>query len=411
MLSLTSSLVFSQTGVIRGKVTDKQSQIPIEGANIILIGIENFGTITDVEGNFKLTNVPVGRQNIEVSFIGYESTFISEIEVTTGKDNILTISMSESYGTLDEVVLVSSNAPNKAKPINNMAAVSARQFSSEEANRYAGGRSDVARLASNFAGVATADDSRNDIVVRGNSPSGLLWRIEGIPVPSPNHFATLGTTGSPVSALNPNILSNSDFITSAFPAEYGNALGGVFDLGFRKGNTEEYEYTVGVAAFPGVEAMAEGPMLKKNGGSFVAAARYGIINVLGLAGTTASPNYNDLSFNLDFGKSKMGNFTLFGIAGNSDIDFIGKDIEDEDDLFAAKDEDAYAKSQFSAFGLKHKININDKSYLKTTVGSSSSKNTYKEFRYYNFETPEETRLQFTDVDNTESRLTFSTLFN
>lgn len=410
ILCLSTGFAFSQTGVIRGKVTDKESEKPIVGANITVIGVENIATTTDEEGNFKLQDVPLGRQNVEVSMIGYESSFVSEIDVTSGKDNILSITMSEKYNTLEQVV-VTGSAQNKAKAINKMAAVSARQFSSEEASRYAGGRSDVARLASNFAGVATADDSRNDIVVRGNSPSGLLWRLEGIPVPSPNHFATLGTTGSPVSALNPNLLSNSDFITSAFPAEYGNALGGVFDLGFRKGNTEDYEYTVGVAAFPGVEAMAEGPMFKKNGGSFVAAARYGIIRMLGLAGTTASPNYSDLSFNLDFGKSKLGNFTLFGIAGTSDIDFIGKDIDDVEDLFAAKDEDAYARSQFSAFGLKHTLNISDKSYLKTTIGASSSKNTYEAFRYYNFQTPQELRLQFTDVDNTESRFTFSTLFN
>jgi hypothetical protein len=410
MICITTSIAFSQTGVIRGKVIDKQSEKPIPGANIELIGAEKIAEITDEEGNFKLSNVPLGRQNVQVSLVGYETAFVSEIDVTTGKEVILSISMTEKFNTLEEVV-ITGNSQSKAKALNKMAAVSARQFSSEEANRYAGGRSDVARLASNFAGVATADDSRNDIVVRGNSPAGLLWRIEGIPVPSPNHFATLGTTGSPVSALNPQMLANSDFITSAFPAEYGNALGGVFDLGFRKGNTEDYEYSVGMAAFPGVEAMAEGPMFKKNGGSFVASARYGIVGALGLAGTAAVPNYNDLSFNLDFGKSKLGNFTLFGIMGNSDIDFIGKDIEGDDDLFAAKDEDAYATSAFSAFGLKHTLDIGSKSYLKTTIGASSANSTYEAFRYFDFQTPQQNRLKFTETDNTESRFTFSTLFN
>ncbi|WP_395051894.1 carboxypeptidase-like regulatory domain-containing protein [Flavobacterium sp.] len=410
ILCFSSSIAFSQTGIIRGKVIDKQSEKPIVGANIELIGTEGIAEISDADGNFKLSNVPLGRQNIQVSFLGYESAFVSEIDVTTGKENSVSISMTEKFNSLDEVV-VTGGGQNKAKAINKMAAVSVRQFSAEEANRYAGGRSDVARLASNFAGVATADDSRNDIVVRGNSPAGLLWRVEGIPVPSPNHFATLGTTGSPVSALNPNMLANSDFITSAFPAEYGNAIGGVFDLGFRKGNTEDYEYTVGLAAFPGAEFMAEGPMLKKNGGSFVAAARYGVVGTLGLAGTAAAPNYNDISFNLDFGNSKFGNFTLFGILGNSDIDFIGKDIEGDDDLFAAKDEDAYATSAFSAFGLKHTIDIGDKSYLKTTLGASSAQSTYEAFRYFDFQTPAENRLKFTETDNTESRFTFSTLFN
>ncbi len=408
ILCFTTSIAFSQTGVIRGKVTDKQSEKPIVGANVQLAGTET-AQITDDEGNFKLSEVPLGRQAVIISYIGYEDATISEIEVTTGKDNILSVAISEKFNTLSEVT-ITSNGASKTKAINKMAAVSVRQFSAEEANRYAGGRSDVARLASNFAGVATADDSRNDIVVRGNSPAGLLWRLEGIPVPSPNHFATLGTTGSPVSALNPQMLSNSDFITSAFPAEYGNALGGVFDLGFRKGNTEEYEYSVGVAAFPGAEFMAEGPLFRKNGGSFVVAARYGIVAATGLAGTAAAPNYNDLSFNLDLGKTKLGNFSLFGILGNSDIDFIGKDI-DETDLFAAKDEDAFAKSNFTAFGLKHTIDIGEKSYLKTTIGSSSAKSTFEVDRFFNFGTSTVNKQRFTNVDNTESRVTFSTLFN
>ena len=406
---LTTSFAFSQTGVIRGKIVDKQSEKPIVGANVQLAGSET-AKITDENGNFKLTEIPLGRQTVIISYVGYDEATISDIEVTTGKDIILSVQISEKFSTLDEVIITSSGA-SKTKAINKMTAVSVRQFSAEEANRYAGGRSDVARLASNFAGVATSDDSRNDIVVRGNSPSGLLWRLEGIPIPSPNHFSTLGTTGSPVSALNPQMLSNSDFITSAFPAEYGNALGGVFDLGFRKGNTEEYEYSVGVAAFPGAEFMAEGPLLRKNGGSFVVAARYGIIGATGLSGgTTAVPNYNDLSFNVDFGKSKLGNFSIFGILGNSDIDFIGKDI-DETDLFAAKDEDAFAKSNFSAFGLRHNINIGEKSYLKTTIGGSTAQSTYEEDRYFNLGTPTENKQRFTSVADTESRITFSTLFN
>ena len=151
ILCFTTSIAFSQTGVIRGKVIDKQSEKPIEGANVALTGSEGIAEVTDAEGNFKLSNVPLGRQNIQVSFIGYEDAFVSEIDVTTGKDNILSISMSEKFNTLNEVV-ITSGGQNKAKAINKMAAVSVRQFSSEEANRYAGGRSDVARLASNFAG-------------------------------------------------------------------------------------------------------------------------------------------------------------------------------------------------------------------------------------------------------------------
>ena len=407
--SFISYFSFAQTGIIRGKVYDKQSESPLIGANIELLEKSGKGTTTIDDGTFVLKDVSLGRQSVRISYTGYESVVLSELEVTTGKDVILNIGLTESYNTLQEVV-ISSNTRSKAKALNTMAAVSARQFTTEEVNRYAGGRSDVARLASNFAGVSTADDSRNDIVIRGNSPSGLLWRIEGVPVSSPNHFSTLGTTGSPVSALNPNVLANSDFITSAFPAEYGNAIGGVFDLGFRKGNKDEYEFMAGLAAFPGAEFVAEGPLLRKNGGSFLVAARYGIAGSLGLAGTAAQPNYNDVSFNLDFGKTKFGNFSLFGISGQSDIEFLGKDI-DKDDLFAEEDTDSKVTSNFYSFGLKHVLDIGSQSYLKTIVSTSSSAETYEEDRYFDFQTPSQNILRYTDTDNTESRVTFSTLFN
>lgn len=406
-LSLLGLNSYAQTGVVRGKIIDKQSEKPIIGAVISLVGENNNQSVSDEEGNFKLTDIPLGRQSLTVNFAGYENTMVSDLEITTGKDNLLLITMTENFHSLDEVVV--SSSPNKAKPINKMAFVSAKQFTTEEVSRFAGGRSDVARLVSNFAGVSTGDDSRNDIVVRGNSPSGMLWRIEGIPVPSPNHFSTLGTTGGPVSALNPNLLANSDFLTSAFPAEYGNAIAGVFDLGFRKGNPDEYEYMISAGAYPGLEFMAEGPLGKK-GGSFVAAARYGFVGVTGLAGTDAQPNYSDISFNVDFGKKKIGNFSIFGIYGTSDIDFLGSKI-DEEDPFAAQDEDAYVTSGFASFGLKHNLEIGSNSYLKTIVGFSNSKNTYQNYRYYDYATPEEKRLPFTDTDNNENRITFSTVFN
>lgn len=407
VLSLLGLISYAQTGVVRGKIIDKQSEKPIAGAIISLAGDESIQTESDSEGSFRLINIPLGRQSINISFTGYENTSVSDLDVTTGKDNLLTVSLIEKFNTLDEIVVTSGT--NKAKPLNKMALVSTKQFTTEEVTRFAGGRSDVARLVSNFAGVSTGDDSRNDIVVRGNSPSGMLWRIEGMPVPSPNHFSTLGTTGGPVSALNPNLLANSDFLTSAFPAEYGNAIAGVFDLGFRKGNPDEYEYMISAGAYPGLEFMAEGPLGKK-GGSFVAAARYGFVGITGLAGTDAQPNYSDISFNVDFGKSKLGNFSVFGIYGVSDIDFLGDKI-DKEDPFAAQDEDSYVTSGFASFGLKHNLEIGSKSYLKTIVGYSNANNSYKNFRYYNYGTPTENRLPFSDIKNDENRFTFSTLFN
>ncbi|MEO0505604.1 MAG: TonB-dependent receptor [Bacteroidota bacterium] len=407
---LMSLGAFAQTGVIKGIILDKQSESPLEGATVELLNAEvATGVISDFDGRFTLEDVPIGRQALRISFIGFESSTIPNLEVTTGKDVFITVSLLESFNALDEVVL--TNEANKDKPLNKLATVSARQFGVEEVTRFSGGRSDVGRLAANFAGVSAPDDSRNDIVVRGNSPTGLLWRLEGVPIPSPNHFSTLGTTGGPVSALNPNLLKNSDFITSAFPAEYGNAIGGVFDLGFRKGNTDDYEYTLQTGIFTGLEAMAEGPLGKKNG-SFLVAGRYSLVGLLGAGagGTAATPNYSDVSFNIDFGTGKLGNFSTFGIIGTSDIDFLGDDI-DTDDLFAAEDENTFVKSRFGVIGVKNKLKLGQNAFLRSIASVSYTGNDFEVDRFINKDTPQERLIRYTEADNTETRFTFSTLFN
>lgn len=382
--------------------------MPIIGATVVLVGTDNpFGAVTDLDGYFILEKVPVGRNVLQINYLGYETLTLPNVEVSSGKDVILDVKIQESVGQLNEVVVTAKTIKDQAQ--NELATISARQFSVEEVNRYSGGRSDVARLASNFAGVSAPDDSRNDIVIRGNSPTGVLWRIEGIPVPSPNHFSTFGTTGSPVSALNPNVLRNSDFLTSAFPAEYGNANAGVFDIGFRNGNKDRNEYTIQLGAFSGLEAMAEGP-LGKNGGSYLVAGRYSFIGLVGAGSTAATPDYKDLSFKMDFGRTKAGKFSLFGIGGLSNINFLGSEIE-EGDLFAAEDEDSYVKGGFGVVGLSHNLIIGEKSYLRTVIGGSLQGNIFEQDRYFDMGTSEETKLRITEVDNSESRFTFSTFLN
>lgn len=400
------SPAFAQTGSIRGRISDATVDNPIKGATITVAEDSTIRTSTGADGTYRLSKVPVGRKTLIITFVGYERTSVPNIDVITGKDALADVKLTASFKSLTEVVI--SAGPPKDRPLNKLAAVSARQVSPEEISKFAGGRSDVARLATNFAGVSAPDDSRNDIVVRGNSPTGVLWRIEGIPVPSPNHFSSLGTTGSPVSALNVNVIGNSDFITSAFPGEYGNALGGVFDIAFRKGNKDVYEYTFSAGAFTGAEAMAEGPLAKK--GSFLVAARYGLAGLFNAGGTTASPNYADLSFNFDLGKSKLGNFSLFGIAARSNINFRGDGI-DENDLFAAKDENTDVVSKFGVIGLKHLLAVNSYSSIKTTIGASSSSENVDRERIFNYDTPRSTTLPFTKINNNESRITLSSVYN
>ena len=405
----------SQNGVqlIKGNVIDAQSELPLIGATINLISeSENIYAVTDIDGSFKIPNVPISRRAFAVSYLGYENIIIPNIEVSAGKQIYLNIKMDESLNQFDEIVIKGNT--EKDRSINDMATVSSRQFSMEEVNRFSGGRSDVGRLAGNFAGVSTADDSRNDIVIRGNSPTGLLWQLEGIPIPSPNHFSTVGTTGGPVSALNPNLLKNSDFFTSAFPAEYGNALSGVFDLGFRNGNKDKVEYTLQMGVITGFEGMIEGPLNKRNNGSFIIAGRYaftGVAQSMGLdIGTNAVPNYQDLSFKFDFGKTQIGRFTLFGVGGKSDIAFLADEV-DETDLFSADDEDAFADSKFGVVGLKHNLILDNQAYIKTVIGISGNSVQFMRERYYNIDTEAEIKRPFVTGDNALSRYSFSSYYN
>ena len=181
-------------------------------------------------GEFKLQNVLLGCQTFSVSFLGYESMSIPDVFVTAGKEVILTISLTKSISKLNEVEITYSRKDDPTVTNNEMLTVSSRSFNLEDTKKYAGSLGDPSRMAANFAGVVAGNDSRNDIVVRGNSPNAILWQLEGINIPNPNHFGSKCNSGGPVSILNSNNLAKSDFFTSAFPAQYGNAIGGVFDV-------------------------------------------------------------------------------------------------------------------------------------------------------------------------------------
>ena len=225
------------TQTVKGTVIDEQSGNVLSNATVVIEGYNLPGDITDSLGNFKLKDIPIGRQTLKVTLIGYEEAVIRSIEVTSSKEVVVEVRMKELIKKLEEVIVRSAKQKNKA--LNEAAVVSARQFSVDEAMRYSGTRNDPSRMAQNFAGVSGSNDARNDLIIRGNSPAGVLWRMEGIDIPNPNHYSTLGSTGGPVTILNTNTLKNSDFITSAFPAHYGNALAGVFDLRMRNGNNEK----------------------------------------------------------------------------------------------------------------------------------------------------------------------------
>lgn len=368
LLPLAGVVEAQITQTIRGTVVDKNTGVPLIGASIVLLDHEPvLGTITDHQGYFNLRDVPVGRRGIRVDYLGYSTYSTENLDVNSGKAFTLSVELEES-AIMGEEAMVRARA-GKGQVLNEMALVSARSFNMEETERFAGSWGDPARLVANFAGVQSPADQSNDIIIRGNSPAGLLWRMEGVSVYNPNHFGSIGSTGGPISMINNNVLANSDFYSGAFPAEYGNAISGVFDLNIRTGNNTEREYTAQVG-FNGFEFGAEGPFSKNSNASYLASYRYSSLSVfekLGLSlGVPAIPHYQDLTFKVDLPINEKSRLSVFGLGGAS---HIGTSETEEEDYFAFR-----SYSQTGAAGISYKYYINDKTRLRTILSWSGIRN-------------------------------------
>jgi hypothetical protein len=369
---------FSQTitQTIKGLVIDKQSQTPLPGVIIQVLNSEpSLGTSTNEKGEFKIPNVPIGRWQLKIYIIGYKEKFITII-LNAGKESVSNIEIEENVIQSQEIVITAEQ--DKTLTNNKMNTVSSRVFSAEEAGRYAGSRSDPARMAANFAGVSGANDSRNDIIIRGNSPLGVLWRLNGLDIPNPNHFGNAGSTGGPISILNNNTLDNSDFMSGAFAADYGNATAGVFDLRMRKGNNEKFEF-LGQVGFNGFELGAEGPLSKNKNASFLIDYRYSTLSVFKALnidfGTGAAvPQYQDLTFKTDFNTKRFGKISFWGIGGLSYVALLESDKKTGQDLYGYSARDTYFKSNVGASGISHTYLFKNNAYIKTNLGISAQYN-------------------------------------
>lgn len=361
------------TQSIRGVVLDQDAQLPLVGANILVLNTDPLlGTTTDLEGYFKLDEVPIGRIDLQVSYLGYEPKVLGGVMLTAGKELVLNIEMTEAINNLQEVVVKAKS--DKAEALNEMAVVSARSFSVEETSRYASSFYDPARMAQNYAGVAAGggEDLFNEIIIRGNSPRGVLWRLEGVEIPNPNHFGQMGNSGGAISMLSSSTLANSDFYTGAFPAEFGNAISGVFDLNMRNGNNEKREYAFMLGAL-GIEASAEGPFTKNSRASYLFNYRYSTLAALNAVGLNPAgdvlPEYQDLSFKINVPTASAGTFSIFGLAGNNKAYF--DPAADSAAWESGDDKWGFTEKQaVGTIGLSHRILLSDNSYLKTVAVAS-----------------------------------------
>ena len=378
---LITGQVFGQnlTQTVRGVVLDSESEAPLIGVTVFISSTNPIqGAITDENGKFRIEDISVGRHTVVARLEGYEERVMQEVVVGSGKEVVLEVKMMESVMTSESETVKIVGTKDKTQPINEMNTVSVRSFSVEETKNFAAALNDPARMAQSFAGVGGGDDLSNEIVIRGNSPRGLLWRMEGIEIPNPNHFAEEGATGGGISMLSVNMLSNSDFLTGAFAPEYGNALSGVFDLRLRNGNSEKREYAF-QAGILGVDFAAEGPFNKEKGSSYLINYRYSTLAMLNAVGIElvgdAVPEFQDLSFKLHFPTEKAGVFNVFGLSGVSQSNELApRDTSKWDDNWDAYD-DRFL-SAMGVAGLSHTYFPDDKSFVRTILSVSGTKSSY-----------------------------------
>ena len=410
VLALLTATIQSQTltQTVRGRVLDASTKTGLPGSNVILLNSNPLvGTTTDVNGNFVLDKVPIGRASFQITYMGYKPVIRPEIMVSSGKQTLINIELEEEVMQAKEVEIKATIS--KDKPVNAMAMISARSFTVEESRRYAGSVDDPMRAVSSFAGVASsADVNSNEIVIRGNSPKGLLWRVDGMDIPNPNHFAYVGTSGGGTTMFSSQVLGNSDFYTAAFPAEYGNALSGVFDMRFRNGNNSKHEYSFQLG-IQGIEFAAEGPFAKNKPASFLFNYRYSILAFLQYIDPGMKnkiPSYQDLSFKINIPTKKAGTFSLIGIGGISKSKFI----PEQDTLQWKTLEDrtqSMLNNKMGAVALTHQLPLSNTTYLRSSISG-----TYNNIEYDNGYLDSSYKLNPQDsVRQDNYRFTISTMIN
>jgi len=357
---------FRQT--IRGTIVDAYTQQPIDSVGVrVMTSNPPLDVISNSKGEFVLKNVPIGRHDIAFAHPDYLSFTRPGILVSSAKEVVLEVMLEERFYEMEEVTLMPPR--EKGSPRSELSTVSTISFEIEETRKFAGGLDDPTRLAASFAGVVDNGlISDNLMSVRANSPRGMMYRLEGIELPNPNHFARIGANGGTFTIFSNNVLTNSDFFVSAFPAEFGNATASVFDLYFRNGNNQKREYAL-QASVLGVDLMAEGPFKEGSDASYLINYRFStltaanlIINYLQL------PEFQDISFKLNFPTKRAGTFGVFGIGG------LSKRLREAETDASLWEEDLdrfelQLDSDMGAVGVTHKLPINNKSCLLYTSPS------------------------------------------
>lgn len=354
-----------QAQTVRGTVTDAISGEKLIGATVKVVETET-GSVVDLEGNFRINIPQSGRYTLETSYVGYEPNVMKEVLVAGVKEVVIDIQLRENNTELTEVVV--RPRVNKEATVNPAVLTGGVMLSMEEASRFAGGYNDPARLVMSFAGISGEADG-SGLSIHGNAPERMQYRIEGVEVFTPNHFNDTWNAGyGLVSALNSNVIGNSDFFTSTFNANYNNALSGVFDVKMRTGNNAKHENILQIGTVS-EELTLEGPISRKSNSSYIVNYRYGftsLVDKLNLIDTDgAHVDFQDFSAKLMFPTKRAGTFSIFGL-GFYDTTWDERvNLEDTHSAYDASDNDAKLAQLLA--GVSHKIHLGNKWTWRTTA--------------------------------------------
>ena len=317
-----SNVVSSQSVKVYGSISNTLNNEPIPFANIIIEGT-TIGATSDIDGNYEILNLNAGAYNFKCSYIGFNTDIQSEIKVSSNKSLRLDFFLSENSEILGEVK-VKGNTFNKTKA----SPVSLRTINASEISKSAGGNRDISRVVANLPGVATSSGFRNDIIVRGGSPTENKFFLDGIEIPTINHFTTQGSSGGPVGILNVNFIREVDFYTGAFPANRGNALSSIMELKLIEGNEEEISGSFALGSSDAGLTLNT-PLSKKS--TLLLSVRRSYLQFLFKAlKLPFLPTYNDMQFKYTFKPDKKNQFNFLGIATIDDFT-LNKDINNDEE--------------------------------------------------------------------------------
>jgi hypothetical protein len=366
------------TQTVRGTIVDVDSKQPLIGATLVILGTNPLiGAATDVNGEFRLAKIPIGRIAVKISYLGYETKTISDIVVNSGKEVVLDLSMQESVTKIDEVVVKAYK--KKGEAVNEMMQLSTHTITLEETKLFTGGMDDPARVVSSFAGVASTPKGSSDIIVRGNSPKYMQWRLDGAEISSPYHMDDQNSSFGALTALNNNLLATSDFYTGAFSSEYGDVLSCVYDVKLRSGNNEKFEMTGGIGLM-GTDFTIEGPFRKRYAGSYLFNYRYStisLINQLGIIDVPGVVDYQDATFKILLPTKRAGTFSLYGLGGKSGFSMenmgpTGLSTPGRPTTSSLNSKDFYKKNYLANLGINHTLSLNSKSFVRTSFNYSGT---------------------------------------